>query len=397
MRGLPQALLALIQNKQHARVLRLSFPNDDHPAPAMVVNRLQAREELSRDFEYVLEILADDARIPLKELQGKMAVVELVRADGSTRYFSGVVASFRLVKSNGGIAFYEMILRPWLWYLTLRKNNFLFHGKTLREQTEIIFKNYGAHANWDSRVKAADIPVTEACQFDESDSNYLHRRWEDAGWHYWYEHDDKGHKLILSDDSTYAAPIDGSNPEIRFQRHAGAQEENAIHAWSPVRDIVPGQVALSSFNFKYPVPSNVNIPTLNKQGDVLNIESYEYTGAYGYKNDEDGDKQARLRMEEIETSGKHIEAAGNNRDVQPGRWFRLTDHFSNSVFGQSAERGKHEYLVVSVVHTASNNYLQQADEVTDYSNRLSCIRKSIPWRPGRGYHSVATKIHGPQT
>ncbi|MFC5473714.1 DUF2345 domain-containing protein, partial [Paraherbaspirillum soli] len=28
---------------------------------------------------------------------------------------------------------------------------------------------------------------------------------------------------------------------------------------------------------------------------------------------------------------------------------------------------------------------------------LSCIRKSIPWRPGRGYHSVATKIHGPQT
>ena len=32
-----------------------------------------------------------------------------------------------------------------------------------------------------------------------------------------------------------------------------------------------------------------------------------------------------------------------------------------------------------------------------YENRITCIRKIIPWRPGRGYNSVDTRIYGLQT
>lgn len=396
--GNAQALFEAIRlggDRQNARILRLSFPHDDGPSATLLANRLEADEGLSRDFTYTLEILAEDANILLEDVMGKMVTISLVRADGSVRFFNGYVFQFQLVKTDGSLAFYSMVLKPWLAYLHIRKDNFLFHGKTLREQTESIFKDYGTHADWDYQVKAAETPVTMACQFQESDHNYLHRHWEAAGLHYWYEHSEKGHKLVLSDDSTQAAPIDGDSAEISFQRHAGAKEEDAIGEWSRIRDIHASKIALSGFNFKSPVPANVNMPTLAKQGDVLNVESYEYAGAYGFKDGQDGDGLARRRIEEIEAGGEQMQAAGNNRNMQPRRSFQLTGHFNAGTSGSSSE--SNEYQIVSVIHSASNNYLQQADAPANYSNRAVCIRKNVPWRPGRNFSSVDTKITTLQT
>ena len=391
-----RTFMALVQDRQNKRILRLLFPHDDGPKTLLMANRLEAKEGLSRDFEYTVEVLAEDATIPLKDVQGKLVSIELVRGDGSLRYFSGYVFEFRLVRTDGSTAFYSMVLKPWLAYLHLRKDNYLFHGKNLREQTASIFSDYSAHPEWDFQVQGEDPAMTDACQYDESDHNYLNRRWAAAGWYYWYEHTDKGHKLVLADDSTAAKPIDGE-PTIRFQRHAGAREEDALGEWTPVRRIGAGSVALAGYNFKSPVPANVDVPAVVKQGDVLNIESYEYAGALGFKNNKDGNRLAQLRMEEIEAAGKHFEGAGNNRYALPGRWFRLTDHFKDNPYGQNDEAGKNEFLILEVHHSATNNYLQQADAPPDYSNRVTCIRKIIPWRPGRNFSSVDTKILAPQT
>ena len=298
-----------------------------------------------------------------------------------------------MVKTDGKIAFYEAKLGPWLKYLSLRKDNYLFHNKTLRQQTESIFGDYGSHADWDMRVGGADGAMTDACQFGETDHNYLHRRWAAAGWHYWYEHSRSGHKLVLSDDSSAAAPIDGT-PDIRFQRHGGSAEEDGIGEWSAVRQIMPASVALSGFDFKSPVPSASGVPTNNAQGDVLAVESYEYTGAFGVKNPKDGQKVAQLRMEEMEAGGKQFNAEGNNRYLMPGRWFRLSGHFSADPLGTDAQA--REFLVTDVRHSASNNY-QVADAPAHYRNELACVRKAIPWRPGRSHSSVEPTIYGLQT
>jgi type VI secretion system secreted protein VgrG len=278
----------------------------------------------------------------------------------------------------------------------LRKDNYLFHHATLREQTASIFGDYSGHAVWDFKVYGEDAAMTDACQFNETDSNYLHRRWEAAGIHYHYEHDANGHKLVLADDSTQSAPIDG-DPAIPFHVHGGAQEEDAIGEWSPVRYIKPASVALRTFDFKSPVPFELSLPTLNRQGSVLNVESYEYAGTYGFGYGGDGDRLVRLRLEEMEAAGKHFEATGNNTRVMPGRWFSLVDRIGRYPFSDRRDANTNEFLILSVEHVATNNYLQQAGEAPHYSNRLTCIRRSIPWRPGRGFNSVDTRIWGPQT
>ncbi|MEC5159134.1 MULTISPECIES: type VI secretion system Vgr family protein [unclassified Janthinobacterium] len=394
-----QSLRELIAGRQHNRILRLSFPGNDGPSSQLLVDKLDAFESLSRDFDFTVELLSDNACLELKDLQGKLLCVEMVRSNGTMRHFSGYVYEFRLRRVDGALAFYEARLGPWARYLSLRKDNYLFHNKSLREQTTMIFQDYGTHAVWDWRVIGDDAPMTDACQFGESDFNYLSRRWEAAGWSYFYEHAATGHQLVLIDDTTRAALIDGG-ADVPYQRHGGSYEEDGIGEWSPVRQWMPGSVAVARFDFKNPARQSQNIsavPTVSKQGAVLDIESYEYAGAYGFKNRQDGDRLAKLRMEEMEAAGKHFEGAGNNRYMMPGRWFHLVGHFDDSLAVGERAGEQNAFLILEVRHAASNNYLQGADGPAGYSNRLRCIRKAIPWRPGRNFNSVDTRILAPQT
>ena len=395
MNNVIRSLYDLIQGRQHNRILRIAFPHNDAPASSFLVNRLDGAESLSRDFEFTVELLCDNANVALKDMQGKLLSIELVRGDGTLRYFTGYVFSFQRKKSDGGITYYEARLGPWLKFLSARKDNYLFHRKTLREQTDSIFADYGAYPDWDWRVSGEELPMTEACQFDETDFNYLSRRWEAAGLLYWYEHSAKGHKLVVTDDSTVAAPIDGGG-SVRFQRHGGIKEEDGIDQWAPVRHFAPSSVAVSSFNFKSPTPADVTVPTLSKQGDVPSIESYEYAGGYGFKNMQDGDTLGQLRMEEIEGQSKYYEAEGNNRFGLPGRSLQLLDHFDFNPFGER-KAADNDFLILAIAHSASNNYLSQSDEGPRYRNRMTCTRKSVPWRPGRDFNSVNTRILAPQT
>jgi type VI secretion system secreted protein VgrG len=388
-------LLELITERQHNRILRLSFPNDDGPQCEFLCNALEAHEYLSRDFDYTVEVLSDNSSLALKDLQGRLVQVELVQAGGTLRYFSGYVFEFRLKKA-GAIAFYEVKLGPWMKYLSLRQDSYIFHNANLQQQATSIFNDYGALARWNVRMAGDDLAMVDAFQYQETDSNYLHRRWEAAGLYYFYDHDEQGHTLNLCDDSTSADPLDG-DAVIRYHQHGGAQEEDSISTWTPVRTIVPASVMLGAFDFKAPLPKQVGTPTQNVQGDVQEVEWYEYAGAYGFKDRSDGDRLARLRMEEFEAAGKHFEAVSNNRRVQPGRWFSFIDHTGMAATGAHNDEERNKFLIVEAHHSATNNYLQDSAKRPEYSNRFNCLRKAIPWRPGRGYFSVDTRILAPQT
>lgn len=383
------AISALASDLQGDRLLRLSFPHNDGPASAfLLANRLLASESLSHDFAFEVEVLSDDATLPLTELMGRLVSIALVREDGTLRYFTGYVFAFRLVKTDGGFAFYTMHLGPWLQHLHLRKNSATYQNLRLEELTAGIFAAYPGY-QWRSQLSGGDAPVTYRCQHNESDHNFLHRLWEAHGWFHYTEHDADGHTLFLCDDSTTTAPIDGAVTSMPYQHQAGAIEDDGVHAWSPLRRMAPSSMSLASFDFKVPRTTRVEAASLNRQGAVPPLEVYENTGSYGYQGYADGDAQARLRMEEIDASGQVYEARGNDRTAQPGRWFTLSGHFGDAP--------QTEYLIVSVQHTASNNYQDGSGAASSYSNQFSCVERSVPWRPGRGRNSYTPRIYGVQT
>ena len=387
-----ERLTALLGDMQGDRLLRLHFPQGDAPAGALLLaNALDASESLSRDFSYVVEVLSDNASIPLTALMGKMVSIELVREDGSLRYFNGHVFEFRFLRTDGGFAFYEMVLEPWLSHLRLRHNNVAFHGKTVADLTELVFNDY-LMRDYKLAAGGPDPLITYICQYRESDHNLLHRHWEQLGWHYRYEHRRDGHTLWLSDDTTSGQPIDGEIKSMPFQHQAGSLEDDGVHDWSPVRRMAPGKMTVASFNFKNPRSARASGDSLNRQGAVPQLEVYENTGSYGFKNIDDGELLARRRMEEIDAQGQLYQAQGNDRTAQPGRWFTLSGHFDGGA-GKAAT----EYLIVSVHHHASNNYQQGRNATSHYSNSFTCLPRETPWRPGRHFHSHQVRIDGVQT
>ena len=387
-----ERLTALLGDMQGDRLLRLHFPQGDAPAGALLLaNALDASESLSRDFSYVVEVLSDNASIPLTALMGKMVSIELVREDGSLRYFNGHVFEFRFLRTDGGFAFYEMVLEPWLSHLRLRHNNVAFHGKTVADLTELVFNDY-LMRDYKLAAGGPDPLITYICQYRESDHNLLHRHWEQLGWHYRYEHRRDGHTLWLSDDTTSGQPIDGEIKSMPFQHQAGSLEDDGVHDWSPVRRMAPGKMTVASFNFKNPRSARASGDSLNRQGAVPLLEVYENTGSYGFKTIDDGELLARRRMEEIDAQGQLYQAQGNDRTAQPGRWFTLSGHFDGGA-GKAAT----EYLIVSVHHHASNNYQQGRQATSHYSNSFTCLPRETPWRPGRHFHSHQVRIDGVQT
>ena len=390
------ALSAFSGDSQHKRLMRLEFPFKDGPPAILLPNRLVAHEEVSRGFRFEVEVLSDEPRIPLKMLMGRMVTISLVRQDGSLRHFNGHVTEFRFLRSDGGFAFYQMVLEPWLAFTRLRKDCVSFHNKSVREITEETLKHC-RQADWHMHIFEDDPRLTLANQYNETDYNHLHRRWEALGLHYWYEHRFDGHTLMLSDRSVLAEPIDATRTDdpdvIPFRDKSGSLEDDGIREWTAVRRLGSGTTMLASTDYKNPGAQHAGFDSSNVQGDVFPYEVYEDTGAYGFRMRSDGEQLAARRMVEQDKDTQTFEAEGNDRSVLPGRTFKLGGHFSaeprSREYDPEPRRGigERDYLILSVDHEAANNYQAGPGAPSHYENRFTCIRKDIRWRPGRDFNS----------
>ncbi len=384
----------LLGERQNARLIRLSFPKKDGPSSELLVNRFEGFESISRGFRFTLELLSDDAKIDIVALQGKQMCVSLVLPDGQLRPFTGYVRTIKLVRTDGGFAFYEAVLVPWFEFSKLRHDNRVFHDQSLLAQTRLLLDEYSALGSWEWHVLGEVPRFTMAVQWNESQHNYLCRRWEAASYAHYFSHTDQGHVLHVIDNTTLLPPIEGPGPQIRFHRGEGPKDEDAIGQWSPVRQWISTKRAVGGFDFKGPVPVHTHQTTSAEQGDVPEIETYTYEGHYGFKFSTGADDLAWRRLKESEARLAQFEAQGNNRYVAPGRWFKLTDHFKYT--GDEAQ-----FVILEVHHEASNNYLQTDDKgqrkPAEYKNRFTCLPQKTPWHPGVGFNSQPSLILAPQT
>ena len=387
---LEQEIFERLTLRQDTRLMKVYFPKEDGPSARLLLNRFDGTESLSSDFTYTLELISDDARVELKDVMGKMVTVELKRASGGPRYFNGHVFDFSLLRTDGGLAYYGMTLRPWTAFLQRRQNNTIFHEKTTRQALEKIFGDY-AEQKAEFRT-AGGKTHTFRVQWDETDYNYLHRRMEEEGWFYWYEHSRNSHTLIIHDDSRLAPDID-DGPIVRFHNDSTVLEHDSITDWSPVRRVVSGKVSLSSFDFKQPKPMHASTETHNRQGQVKDHEIYKYSGAFGFVDLGQGNRLATRQMEEIELLGKEFLLGGNCRQLQPGRCFELSGHFEHN----KKDAADRRFLILETLHHGDNNYLQEVGGEAVYHNRATVIRKLIPFRAGVGHNSQQPKIYGIQS
>jgi type VI secretion system secreted protein VgrG len=334
-------------------------------------------EGLSRLFSFNLDMLSENHSISFDSIIGKNVTVSVVLADGSNRFFNGIIASFsqgRGGDAEGGdprFSHYRAAMVPWLWLLTRTADSRIFQKLKVPDIVEKIFKEKGFS---DFKVKLqGSYPQREYCvQYRETDFNFVSRLLEEEGIHYFFEHEDGKHTLVLADSPQANMPCPKQNT-ARYQLSAGGWlEEDVITALEKQQEIRPAQYTLNDFNFETPnTDLKANVPTKQKLGPGER-EIYDYPGFYSKKAE--GDRYARIRMEEEEAQITTLSGSSNCRAFTSGYRFSLSAFYRKDINNK-------DYVLTALQHSASQGYQGESD--LSYSNHFTCIPFDVPFRPPR--------------
>ncbi|ODT06057.1 MAG: type IV secretion protein Rhs [Mesorhizobium sp. SCN 65-20] len=354
-------------------------------ADTLTFTHLLGRDEVSRCFAFTVGFVSTDQAIDPLEMLGGAVSVE--GESDPKRWFSGLVAEFRLARIEDRLAYYEAVVRPWFWFLGNTTDCRIFQNMTAIEIVEKIFSKYGT-AKFEKRLQGS-YPTRDYCvQYDESDLDFVQRLLEHEGVMYFFEHADGEHKLILADAMNKLKPAPGYDKvPYHFEGQATRRDIEYITEWIPGSCVRPGAYAHTDFDFKKP---GADLMAKSDQAFGHKLASGEHYRQPGAHLDVGrGDSIAGIRREELQAVHHRIAAAGTVRGLFSGCTFTL-DGFPRDDQNQ-------EYLVLSAEYRIYDpGYRSGVDtQGENFTVVLGLAPTSLPYRPPR--ITPRPIMRGPQT
>lgn len=365
---------------QQNRLLKLTtILGDDMLVPQRVIGH----ERLGRSYEYAMDVIAVRHDVELKKLIAQPVTLWLQQADRSYSPVHGYVHTVKRLGSDGLLTYCQMCFGPWLHFLKFRRDARIWQNKTADEILVDVFRGHPQAQGNFRFVLSVPVATRSYCTQYETDWNFVQRLMEEEGWYSYHEQkaDGTGHVLVITDSTDRLKAI---SPE-RVQFHGASTEDEAhkvIH-WSASRSLAPSRFATSTDDYKSPhVPRQTNISVFPEHGDLPNqLEIYEYTGAYTYSKQELGDRQARIRVEEWESTMKRFYGVSGLRSLSVGHWFTLDDHPAH----RSDPVDDRQFLVIAVEWCMENN-LPFSNKSKEFPGSLSLQTESFKTANARRLH-----------
>jgi type VI secretion system secreted protein VgrG len=357
---------------------------------ALLLAGIRGTEAISAPFSFELVMLSENHKIAFQEVVGKAVTASIVLPDGSKRFWNGIVSRFSQGRGGGEeggdprFSAYQATMVPWLWLLLLTTNSRIFQKLSTPDIVEKIFKEKG-FSDFKMRLQGTYEPREYCVQYRETDFNFVSRLLEEEGIYYFFEHEDGKHTMIIADAPAEHKPCPRQE-RAYYQISAGARlEKDVITGLEAFREIRPVKVSLSDFNFTIPNTSlEANAPSKHKTGHA-ELEIYDYPGFHESKSE--GDRQARLRMEEEEARMTRMAGLSTCRAFTSGYRFTLTGFYRSDMNDK-------EYVLTSVAHEASQEFHGEGSGLS-YNNYFTCIPFEVRFRPRRVAEKPA--VHGSQT
>ncbi|TRW95912.1 type VI secretion system tip protein VgrG [Paracoccus sp. M683] len=283
--------------------------------------RFDGSDYMNELFEYRVEALSPRGDVDFDQLVGTHASVEIEGREGP-RVFDGIVTRTRWAGVGENGHRYDLVLRPWLWLAGRRKNQKIYHNKTVVQILEQLFAEYASLGDPAVEIKLTEnYPLLEyTVQFRESDLDFARRQMERHGISFHFRHKAGNHTLVLTDDVMSHENI-GGRPYKSYDGHHQSDGEH-FWEWSPERNLTTGAIRLIDYNFKAPSAAM----EVDRLGDALHamgqLESYEYPG--DYPDEEAGRVLAKVRMNQERGQDRRNRAKGDCLSLGAGKVFTLT-------------------------------------------------------------------------
>ena len=353
--------------------------------PPLKFRKMVAQEEVSRLFEFQVIALSEDANVQADPLLGVNAAVSVEVAEGSKRWFHGIVASFGVEGMDGRYISYRLTLRPWLWLLTRRSNLRIFQDKTAPEIIKQVFGEYTS--TFVDELNGTYGSRKYCVQYRETDFNFVCRLMEEEGIFFFFRHTQDKHELVLADASSSHQPATGfaTVPFNEDEEHLVGNP--AISQWHMRHEIQTGKVTLNDYNFETPATDLKSTTAASTRSHAEHaFEVYDYPGLYAAKAY--GDARALIRLGEAESRFGRFTGQGNTPGLSAGGKFTLAQHPRTD---QNAE-----YVVLSTrIEMQQAGYEAGAGGDTLFGCSFSAQKYAEPLRPARITRKPA--VAGPQT
>uniref|UniRef100_UPI00082DD5CB type VI secretion system Vgr family protein n=2 Tax=Celeribacter ethanolicus TaxID=1758178 RepID=UPI00082DD5CB len=314
------------------------------------------------------------------------ATVTLRTHDGSDKPFDGIISEARWMGAGENGHRYRLTLKPWFWLASLRRNQRIFHNKTVVDILTELLGAYASAGKMETRL-TLDYPELEyTVQYRESDMDFAARLMERHGISYHFEQDSGSHLMVLTDIVESHATI-GERP---FKPYDGHHQEEIEHFWEwrPARRITTGAVRLTDYNFKTPTAAMETNSSSSSRYAQGQIESFDWPG--DYLDQSRGDVVARLRSEGETGQDRRFEAQGDIPALGAG--LRVT------LGGEPLPGTGEDYLCLVAHHSyTSDNYGSGGEEGDGYAytGRYVLLPADAPLVPE--LKTARADVKGPQT
>jgi type VI secretion system secreted protein VgrG len=353
----------------------------------LLFSRMKGYEEISRLFEYEIDLFSEQDQVDIKKILGLGMAVSIDLPAGGIRYFHGLVCQFRHhgagVFKHQGISreyyHYRAIVRPWLWILTRRSNCRIFQTLSVPDILKKVFQAAGFSDYKLSLTKT--YQKRDYCvQYRETDFNFVSRLMECEGIFYFFTHEQSKHTLVIADSVSAYQKISNYQTLSYFPPGTQSQREQAhIYEWHNYHEIQSGTYVLNDFDFEKPKGDLLSKFIEKKQYAHSDGEQYDYPG--NYLETGIGETYATARLNELLTRHAVVHGQTNAVGLTNGMSFTLKDHYISS------ENSKH-----LVIYT---DFSIDSSEDLVFECQFMAIRETQTFIPSR--LTPIPFVQGPQT
>jgi type VI secretion system secreted protein VgrG len=326
------------------------------PWLSLIPERMRLLEALGQPFEIALQCLSPSAHLPLADLLGEQLSVWLLQPDGSERPWHAYVHQASQLGADGGLARYQLALRPWLSAMGLRRNSRLFHDQSVDQILETVFADHHPHAHWRFEL-AAPLAVRPRCtQYRETDLAFAHRLLAEEGLLYRFEHlegslaeeaDAAGHARHVMVIFEASAPAPALGP-LRFTgRHVTANlpgQRDSLTAFMVEHQVQANAVTLGSWDHQR-LCGLAGIDSTAPLGALPVLEVYDGAGAMRFADPAAAQAGAERALAALSLGTARYVGQGSARHLAAGSSFDLIEH-------PDADGA---YTVLAVEHQCANN------------------------------------------
>ncbi len=357
---------------------------------ALQLRQFNGTDHVDDLFEYEVEAQCADTDAKLDSLLGTHATVAITTKDHGDRYFDGIVTAGRWVGETDDRAVFRLTLRPWFALLEQRRNQRIFHNKSVVGILEELFNAYAGLGDpaVEMRLTKSYPDLEYTVQYRESDLAFARRMMERFGLSFHFKHAMGSHTMVITDAVDRFDDAPGKNrPFLDVTASHDADEEH-FWQWQKARHMTTGAVMLKDFNFKSPTAKM----DVERTGDATYsegaIEAFDYPG--DYTSEADGKDLIATRVAQERGKDHRHTAEGDCVSLGAGMKITLTGQAAGQVVDDS-------YLCLSATHFFADQSYASGDAETGliFKAHYSFVPVDEPYAAAR--KTPLALVHGPQT